>query len=478
MIKSENNSLKMTIKTLNTPANGMFYYKNDLNPKKVKTIEATIKEDTYFYRTRKNNIQTFNNHSNFSLKEEEEILFRVRKNLKKKNYEIINPINKGYKINKFENNNNFLHNKIWYTLKTIKTENYNYEENTENYKLNENDIIKIGNKKYEIIKLHINKKENNQSSENNNDNNTYNISELNKNSEPIFNINLKENQYQITQNESKIDDNERCWICLDGCSTEENPKLSLCKCHSYVHFECLKSYLSKKFKIQYNSQNTITSFTCQKFNCDICLAPYPVRFRIPKLDKIYEFVDLNLPEENDYLVLESLDYIKKNINLKTLYLIQLLDKEITLGRHSENDISIRDLTVSRFHAVLKYDKENGNLFLENKSEKFGTLVLIRGNLKIKEEKINFQIGRSYVTAYIDNQNKNNIEIEHKKEFISNKEENKNEKVENNKEFDIFNENNELEAINKKDDIGKYLKEEIPNNDDETQKEDIRLNEKN
>ena len=84
MIKSENNSLKMTIKTLNTPANGMFYYKNDLNPKKVKTIEATIKEDTYFYRTRKNNIQTFNNHSNFSLKEEEEILFRVRKNLKKK----------------------------------------------------------------------------------------------------------------------------------------------------------------------------------------------------------------------------------------------------------------------------------------------------------------------------------------------------------------------------------------------------------
>ena len=175
------------------------------------------------------------------------------------------------------------------------------------------------------------------------------------------------------------------------------------------------------------------------------------------MDKIYEFVDLNLPEENDYLVLESLDYIKKNLNLKTLYLIQLLDKEITLGRHSENDISIRDLTVSRFHAVLKYDKENGNLFLENKSEKFGTLVLIRGNLKIKEEKINFQIGRSYVTAYIDNQNKNNIEIEPKKEFISNKEENKNEKIENNKEFDIFHENNEIEAINKKDDLGKYLK---------------------
>ena len=240
MISTENNnSLKLTIKTLNYPSNGMFYYKNDLNPNKIKIINAKINEDMYFYRTKKNNIKNIFTHSNFVLKEGEEILFRIRKSLKNKNYEIINPIKKGYKINKSEYNSNFLNDKIWYILKTQKKENYNPHENQENYKLNLNDIIKIGNKKYEIIKLHINKKDKNKLLKNKDDNNIYNISELNKNSDPIFNINIKEDQYQIIdneKNESKIKENEICWICLDGNSTKENPKIRLCKCHGYVHF--------------------------------------------------------------------------------------------------------------------------------------------------------------------------------------------------------------------------------------------------
>ena len=64
-------------------------------------------------------------------------------------------------------------------------------------------------------------------------------------------------------------------------------------------------------------------------------------------------------------------------------------------------------------AAIKYNKENGNLILENRSEKFGTLVLIRGNIKLNEEKINFQIGSSLISANITS-NYENIENENLK----------------------------------------------------------------
>ena len=87
--------------------------------------------------------------------------------------------------------------------------------------------------------------------------------------------------------------------------------------------------------------------------------------------------------------MESLDFIKDNNNIKTLYIVQLIDEEITIGRQIYNDIIDNDISISRKHAVMRYNKKNGNLFLENKSEKFGTLVLVRGNIKIKEGKIYF-----------------------------------------------------------------------------------------
>jgi pSer/pThr/pTyr-binding forkhead associated (FHA) protein len=105
---------------------------------------------------------------------------------------------------------------------------------------------------------------------------------------------------------------------------------------------------------------------------------------------------LTLPEEIDYIYLESLDYIKDNNNIKMVHIVQLIDEEITIGRKDNNDIIINDISISREHALLRYDKNNGNLFLEDKNGKFGTLVLVRGNIKITEEKTYFQIGKTYM----------------------------------------------------------------------------------
>ena len=433
---------------------GMFYYKTDENYKSEKKYFNFELNDANFYliKTKDNKIKLIKEHKEFNSKEDEkdEILFRMRKSFKSKIYEVINPI----KINKGEYRNNYLNDKIWYTVKS----STNSEGNNQNYILNQNDIIKLGRKKYIVLKIHF-KEEKGKIKDinfNKNSNISY-ISFINKKSKSIFNIDIEINQYIINNNndykkinEDENDDickketfpesgnkkkstNEReiknesinvngnksdtlngsgnnnafyesrikygtiyevgnkngtinesgnknkynkCWRCNYLYSDKENPLVCLCDCHDYIHYECLKNYLDKKKIITENFKETVKTFMFKQFNCDICLKPYRLRFRIPEFDKIYELIDLTLPEEIDYICLESLDYIKDNNN--------------------NNDIIDNDISISKEHALLRINKNNGNLFLEDKNSKFGTLVLVRGNVKIKEEQTYFQIGKIYM----------------------------------------------------------------------------------
>ena len=98
------------------------------------------------------------------------------------------------------------------------------------------------------------------------------------------------------------------------------------------------------------------------------------------------------------MILESLTYIKDKKNYKNIYAIKLTEDEISIGRNSKNDIIDKDISVSKFHAVLKFNIETGNITLKNKS-KFGTLVLVKNNIKLKDnKKIYLQVGRIFITA--------------------------------------------------------------------------------
>ena len=90
--------------------------------------------------------------------------------------------------------------------------------------------------------------------------------------------------------------------------------------------------------------------------------------------------------------------IKKNI--KTLYIVKLNDQVITIGRKNNNDIIEDDISISREHEVLRYNRNNRNLFLEDKNGRFSTLVLVRGNIKIKDEKAFFQIGKAIISTEV------------------------------------------------------------------------------
>ena len=426
----------------------LFYYKDDKrNEIEEKDFEIE-NNNAYIIRNFYNQIQQIKENKDLKNYFNFDILFRIRKSIKKDKLEIINPIKIEAKINKIEYLLNYLDEKIWYPVKSEKPGEL--EENNEEYSINENDILKFGRKKYEVRKLNINYSNERMST---NISENYNISELNKNAPPIFKIDISENQYKIlneNQNEEQseqkkttetdinkykiekfdfihessntkstqnntdgekvtknreindFDDldekDEKCRICFECNSSKENPLLLLCKCHNYIHFECLKLYFMKKLKIVESGKGAVTTYILERCNCEICLTPYPTRFRIPKFDIIYDLVDVSLPNDLDYMILESLDYIKDNKNLKLIHLIQLKDDNIFIGRHTLNDIVDNDISVSRYHSVLKYDRENGKIFLENRSEKFGSLVLVRGNIKMRNKTINFQVGRTYITA--------------------------------------------------------------------------------
>ena len=446
-------TLDVTIRSWNAETS-LFFYKEE---KKNEIVEENLeieKYNSYIIRNIYNEISQINNNIDLRrINNDYDIIFKFRKSLKKDEFELINPIKSENLIRRNKSSLNYLDEKMWLTVKPAKIENSGYlGENDEDYKINKNDILKFGRKKYEVRELNINKLEKSISTKNPDD---YNISELNKYSQPIFKIDISKDQYiiqnendeeQFTQNKRenyifkcKIKNSEslsessnsksthdsedekdylssdlkeienyeieerseKCRICFGCNSSKENPLLLLCKCHDYIHFQCLKLYLQSKVKISENGRRTVTTYAFDKCNCEVCLTPYPTRFRIPKFDKIYDLVDINLPSEIDYVILESLDYIKEGKNIKLIHLVQLKDDYIYIGRHTANDIVDGDISVSRFHSQLRYDRENGDLFLENRSEKFGTLVLIRGNIKMKSKPINFQVGRTYITAKLE-----------------------------------------------------------------------------
>ena len=95
---------------------------------------------------------------------------------------------------------------------------------------------------------------------------------------------------------------------------------------------------------------------------------------------------------------ESLNQVKYNSNIKSIHIISLTDDIIKIGRGHESDVRINDISVSRVHALLKYDNVTGRLLIRNLKSKFGTLVLLKKPLIIKDKKIDLQVGRTFIEA--------------------------------------------------------------------------------
>ena len=410
--------LSLCTKTWVRDSHGLFDYESN----QTKHLNAILAESVFITR-KKHEIKTVNNPK--QLQEEEELLFNVRHDDINK-FVLESPV--PVRIQPSQKNINELSNKIWYILKNdpIKSNNSNQViiNTNDDYYLCKNDVIKLGRVKYSLNEINIPSRQNNiDTAPPMTDITKYDIDDLNKNTEPVFDFIFKARD---SSEYTDIPEDERlCKICYsEENDRENNPLVHLCNCNGglrFSHYMCIKRWMETKLQIKENEKKTVKSYNIKSFNCEICKTPYPFKFKLNGIEKPFELIELEKPVGCDYIVLESLNQMKENCNIKSIHVIQLGTDELIIGRGHESDIRINDISVSRSHAKLKYDMENGTILLRDLKSKFGTLMLIKKPLQIKEKKIHIQIGRTYIEGWLMGMEEFNKLRKEKKNKMQNKE---------------------------------------------------------
>ena len=274
----------------------------------------------------------------------------------------------------------------------------------------------------------------------------------------------------ITNNSNIKSNNKLCRICYGEDSTEENPLIYPCICSGsmkYIHYDCLKNWLNSKIEedISVDSENPeveVISYNRKDISCELCKEKLPDYI---KYNNRYYNISFYNPKFKEFIVLESMRADKHRA--KFIHIMSFDNKEsVHIGRANECELSIAELSVSRFHCIIH--KDDGDMFLEDNTSKFGTLVLVQNNnLKISDSlPLNLQISKTFVKVKVPKmegcsffcfkeppaveQSKLNYQIQNSKGldtlsyFII--KENKDELKEKEEE------NNEIENINKKRDL--------------------------
>lgn len=86
-------------------------------------------------------------------------------------------------------------------------------------------------------------------------------------------------------------------------------------------------------------------------------------------------MDIASPKTGDFILVESLIHEKNTSRLIGYIIPSEEKKDFRLGRGHESDMRIGDISVSRFHAIIKYKDEG--FYIEDNNSKFGTLALVQ-----------------------------------------------------------------------------------------------------
>ena len=171
-----------------------------------------------------------------------------------------------------------------------------------------------------------------------------------------------------------------CRICYGTDFSIENPLLCPCTCKGsmkYIHYQCLKNWLNSKIEVDLNINPEIEeevgiTYSIKDLVCELCKNKYPDY--INHKGKIYN-LSFYKPKFKKYLILESIRADKFKTKFIHILSFDNNKKHITLGRSNECELSIPELSVSRFHCFIH--RENNKLILEDNNSKFGTCVLLQ-----------------------------------------------------------------------------------------------------
>ena len=210
------------------------------------------------------------------------------------------------------------------------------------------------------------------------------------------------------QNPDFNDADRVCKYCLmDRVSDDELENLMLypCKCmgsSAGVHFSCLRNWI--QYKIIAKHSHNVANYQLTKLECEICLEPLPRRIQYKS--GIHEMITIERPA-SPYMILEKIGEDKKS-SCFTL-IVPEGNQTINMGRGHQCDFRISDISVSRIHAHLKF--EDGKFLIYDNDSKFGTLVLLKDNYPVKEDKAAVQIGRTVFTFVLKKAPLENSQIE-------------------------------------------------------------------
>jgi hypothetical protein len=263
----------------------------------------------------------------------------------------------------------------WLVVKSVNPSNIHYKGHT----LTEGDIIKLGKIKLRIRELHP-------------------FGNLEDSLEsPIEETKTEETCPQFIQKqqvESLPDGQEfTCKICLETEYNLANPLITPCSCSGsvkHVHLSCLKQWITSKC---YSKVDVACSMYMWKdLECELCHQSLPDVFLHDNQE--ISLVDIVKPK-TPYLILETMP---ENKDIRKVYYVATVTEDnkeclLKLGRKSDCHVKINDISVSRLHAMIKL--HNGKFLLENGFSKFGTLLLLRGEVPLhKEYGTSVQIGRT------------------------------------------------------------------------------------
>jgi hypothetical protein len=228
----------------------------------------------------------------------------------------------------------------------------------------------------------------------------------------------------------EIQSQEVCRICYDS-GDDGNPLIAPCKCSGsmqYVHLQCLRKWMDGRLSVNNNTQDhgtTTVSYFWRNLDCELCKLSYPTTVECPSkhLPGNVELVDLyELPKpEPPYIVLESNIKVPVTNNpsgtgftfQKGLHIMSLAKgrSSVVVGRGHEADVRINDISVSRFHAVIRWMNATVNgtrkpqIVIEDRGSKFGSLVAVRGPIPLElGVPLSIQCGRTITTITVKRPN--------------------------------------------------------------------------
>ena len=168
-----------------------------------------------------------------------------------------------------------------------------------------------------------------------------------------------------------------CRICLSEEHIKENPLIHPCNCDGtmkYIHLQCLRLLIQSKIKKTETDYCKVLTF--KKLECEICKTAFPEKISIK--GALYSIIEIDKPNK-DYIILEGL--IKENPEEKSIFIVHFKNKkEIKIGRATDANIRLNDISVSRAHAVIK--QFNDYFYLHDTNSKFGTLIKMKNKFKI------------------------------------------------------------------------------------------------